>query len=267
MKVIKYTGAKDPDELISQDVKLWQTAVATALPAIDHYIHKAQTTFPPQSLAQRRFVAEVVLPLVKALQSEIDKDHYLQLLSRSFGLAVASLREDLRKLATSTSVHTSLEPKLQNSIALVASASSNYRGLEQIMLGSLKYPELAELFSLETLSSFFTDPQYRLLAELLLAKQAISDDLKIVLQEAEFVVESLSDEFDGDETKLIAELLRIFDTFRLAGLKQQQENLAQQLQVAEVAKDADLIETLKRKFAALVEQRLKFERKTENTTK
>ncbi len=70
-------GAKDPDELIQQDVKEWQKAIAATEPVVDWVLRQYSLRVDMTSASgKRRFTTEG-LAVVKNLTDSVEQEHYL----------------------------------------------------------------------------------------------------------------------------------------------------------------------------------------------
>ncbi|MFN3980436.1 MAG: DNA primase [Caldilinea sp.] len=73
---------RDPDDVIRQDARLWEQIVASAKPLVDFYCDViARQTDLTSALGKGKAVAELT-PLIAELSDEIERQHYIQLLSR-----------------------------------------------------------------------------------------------------------------------------------------------------------------------------------------
>ena len=73
---------RDPDDVIRQDAPLWEQIVASARPLVDFYCSVvAQQTDLTSARGKGEAVAELT-PLIAELSDEIERQHYIQLLSR-----------------------------------------------------------------------------------------------------------------------------------------------------------------------------------------
>lgn len=70
-------SAKDPDELIQKDPKLWQSAIDGAIPAIDWIIKQYSLREDLKTAIGKRQFTSAALKMVKLLQDPVEKDHYL----------------------------------------------------------------------------------------------------------------------------------------------------------------------------------------------
>lgn len=89
--------AKDPDELIQQDVALWQSAIDAAEPALDWLLAQYESRVDLKTSAGKRQYTTAGLAMVAQLGDPVDQDHYIQLMSQRTGSSIDALRE---KMAT-----------------------------------------------------------------------------------------------------------------------------------------------------------------------
>ncbi|MCD8561748.1 DNA primase, partial [Candidatus Saccharibacteria bacterium] len=88
-------GVKDPDELIQQDPKLWQVAIAGAVGVIDwlleQYTKREDMTAP---VGKRRFTT-AALAVVRALNDPVEQEHYLQKIATYTSTSLEAVKEKL----------------------------------------------------------------------------------------------------------------------------------------------------------------------------
>ena len=88
-----YHGAKDPDELIQKDPKLWQDAVNNKIPAVDWLLHKYEETLDLSSSPGKRKYSDVALKLLSYVKDEVERASYEAKVAGKLGVDVAILRE------------------------------------------------------------------------------------------------------------------------------------------------------------------------------
>ena len=152
-----YHGAKDPDELIQKDPKLWQAAVKNSVPAVDWLLKKYEENLDLTLAPDKRKYSDVALKLLDYVTDEIEKSSYEQKIAKKLNVSVEILREKgerlEKKLASSTkkyfktpktTIKNSKLEKLENSLL----ALKVYGGLTKTTI-PLEIPEdearLAEL--------------------------------------------------------------------------------------------------------------------------
>ncbi len=96
--------AKDPDELIKQDPRLWRAAIEQAEPAVDWLLKQYETRVTMTTAAGKRQYTTAGLSLVRTLTDPVDQDHYIQLMARTTGASIEALREKLSRGAETPEV-------------------------------------------------------------------------------------------------------------------------------------------------------------------
>jgi DNA primase len=84
-------GAKDPDELIKRDPKLWQGVIEKDRPAMDWLIEQyASKEDLKQATGKRRFTT-IALGAVRAINDPVEREHYLQKVAKMVDSSLATL--------------------------------------------------------------------------------------------------------------------------------------------------------------------------------
>ena len=89
-----YHGAKDPDELIQKDPKLWQEAVQHYRPAADWLLDKYEENLDLSSGPGKREYANLAMKLLKNVTHKVEKHHYEQLVARKLDCSISDLSEE-----------------------------------------------------------------------------------------------------------------------------------------------------------------------------
>lgn len=70
-------GAKDPDELISRDVKLWEAVIDDAVPAVDWVLERYREREDLTSAQGKRDLTSAALELIGRLKDPVEAEHYM----------------------------------------------------------------------------------------------------------------------------------------------------------------------------------------------
>lgn len=97
--------AKDPDELIKQDVSLWQKAIDQAEPAVDWLLKQYEARVDLTTSIGKRQYTTAGTTLIRQLQDPVDQDHYVQLMARRTGSSIEALREKLSASKSESAPH------------------------------------------------------------------------------------------------------------------------------------------------------------------
>ncbi len=87
-----YHGAKDPDELIQKDPKLWQSAVEHRVPAVDWLLNKYEEDLNLRSAIGKRKYSDVALKLLSYVKDEVERASYEKKVADKLGVEVEILR-------------------------------------------------------------------------------------------------------------------------------------------------------------------------------
>jgi DNA primase len=86
LRVIADYGAKDPDELIQIDPKLWQEAVEKPRPAMEWLMDEYVKRFDTESGAGKREYADAMLQIINSVPDEVERETYRQNLSSKLNI-------------------------------------------------------------------------------------------------------------------------------------------------------------------------------------
>ena len=92
-------GAKDPDELIQRDAKLWQIAIDEAQPAVQWVISQYSARENLKSAEGKRRFSTVAINLIRNLKDQVEQEHYLQIVSEKTGSSMTTLKAKLTGMA------------------------------------------------------------------------------------------------------------------------------------------------------------------------
>lgn len=257
VRVIRYAGAKDPDELISKNPALWEEAVKKAVWFVDFFLQRAETEFPARSLEQRKFISSTVVPLIALLTDSLERDHFIKKLEEEFGMDGKTVRAAIQQLTVGTPAQPTAPIEPYPEVEELVSA------VEKNILGALTYKQFRELFAREGAIEDFTHPDARELAGCLLRGGPVPDRLRSLAQEAEFMVESQSQN-DGEMVNSFTDLQKTFYTFRLLSLRTALQNITPLMRQAERSGNMDALRELQQQFAHASATRLELERKIQD---
>lgn len=248
-------SAKDPDELIKQDVALWQKAIDTAEPAVDWLLRQYEARVDLTSSIGKRQYTTAGLNLVRQLQDPVDQDHYVQLMAKRTGSSLDALREKL----------TATESKQDNSHRLRPVADSAKNAIEadapyQDDLLAALLVDAASRSQLQGIDmTLFHGDERRAIAEYLVSHDRSVSDTPKMLQKYDTYVkilllraETRYGSWDARERSLeIARLLRQMITEHN---KTKRDTLIAQLRDAEDSDDDAKAADLRAKINALIKE-------------
>jgi len=90
------SGAKDPDELIKQDPKLWQDAIDDAEPAIEWVIKQYSLREDLKTAVGKRKFTTAALEVLRMLDDSIEREHYIAKIAKISDSSVDALNEKIK---------------------------------------------------------------------------------------------------------------------------------------------------------------------------
>lgn len=96
--VYDYQGAKDPDELIQKDPKIWQRAVEKNMPAVEWLLSKYEENLNLNLAPDKRKYSDIALKLLGYVKDEIERDEYEQQIAKKLSTTVETLRKKGKRL-------------------------------------------------------------------------------------------------------------------------------------------------------------------------
>jgi len=99
VKAARLPEGKDPADLISEDAKDFTQRIKDAKPIVEFFLAElADKERDPHRLL--RSAENIVLPLINAIPSPMEREHFMQSAGRALGLSVEAVRESLKRLPT-----------------------------------------------------------------------------------------------------------------------------------------------------------------------
>jgi DNA primase len=97
LSIIDIPTGKDPDELIRQDPKLWEEAITKHQYALDWLMERYQKLLDIKSAQGKREFSDILLPVVRALNDDVERDHYMETIAAAIGVSKDALGKKLDK--------------------------------------------------------------------------------------------------------------------------------------------------------------------------
>lgn len=88
---------KDPDEAIKSDPKNWAKAEKNSFPALEYWIDLLIRKNPELGLSIKKKIAKEILPVIKIIFSDIEKEYYLKYLAKKLAVSEKALLAALSK--------------------------------------------------------------------------------------------------------------------------------------------------------------------------
>lgn len=258
LSIIDIPSGKDPDELIKQDPKLWEQAIDKHQYALDWLITRYTKLLDITSAQGKRQFSDVLLPVVRGLSDDVERDHYLDTIATTIGVSKDALGKKYDKTA-STAPQVRRKLIKATSEQLDKQAIDSQRLQDNFIALMLMRVTLREFLALVTPKMLYTEPARELLVFLktnleFKGKPEASRELKNL---ASYVkIESLLYEelYQGLElNELHYEAARLQARLVEAYVRNQKQSLSTQLETADEAQTRELL-TSARHYDELLKQ-------------
>ncbi len=254
LSIIDIPNGKDPDDLIRQDPKLWEEAVAKHKYALDWLMARYQKLLNIDSAQGKREFSDVLLPLVRGLSDAVERDHYMNEIAKTIGVSREALTQKLQKTAGPSPQSRRRQVKA-NPARLDKIAVENQKTQDNFLSLMLMRQTLREFLELITNEMLYTNEGKALLEFLkanpgfngkdVPAVQNLADYVKIEALLYEELYQGLElNELHYEAARLQARLIEQF-------VKTEKAKLARQLETADDAEVRILLEKAKNYDALL----------------
>jgi DNA primase len=139
-RVIKLPEGKDPDEIILEDINIWNNLVNQAMPLIDYLFEKTAANLDLTTAKDKSIFVDRLLPIIAEINDPIRQAHYLQKLASTVKVDMNTIKTSLSRLKPTTVKHKTLSSKSAVARPLRPLASSSRE--EYCLALLLQYPEL-----------------------------------------------------------------------------------------------------------------------------
>lgn len=97
LSIIEIPNSKDPDELIKKDLSLWKEIINKNVYAIDWLMERYKTLLDIKTAPGKRQYSDVLLPVVKSLDDDVERDHYMQNIADTLEISKEALTQKFLK--------------------------------------------------------------------------------------------------------------------------------------------------------------------------
>ena len=219
-----YGKAKDPDELIKIDPKLWQKCVEERVPAVDWILKKYESKLNLMTGPGKKEYSDMAMKIISYIEDPVERKHYEQMVARKLDVTVEDLQakkiavETVRLKPVSTKNQETMEPGLVESMAVMKSLEDSLQAI--LVYGGavgqeieLEIPE--DEMRLEELSLIFEE-KYAGMKEEALAREVASLNSRYKEELKKRRISELTEKlvkFENDEEKTV-EILKQIEQLR-----------------------------------------------------
>lgn len=102
LSIITIPSGKDPDELIKQDPDLWRAAIDQHEYALDWLMTRYKNILDISSAQGKREYSDILLPVVRGLSDDVERDHYMNKIAENIGVSREALEQKFQKTTQAT---------------------------------------------------------------------------------------------------------------------------------------------------------------------
>jgi len=224
--------AKDPDELIQKDIELWRKSIANPQPAMEWVFDQYQKRLDISTAKGKKDFSTIALKLVENLNDPVEKDFYINEISKRIGVSKATLLNKIgeEKKPEKTKKRVKIEKTDKKFV-------DDFLYEDDLLALAIKEPRLAKMLSDLKENSLHGEQRNKILEilkfedmELL---KSFDEYVKILLLKADERLGNIK-ESATDEMK------RLIQKVKTENLRTQKENLQAELENAEIQGDENL---------------------------
>lgn len=222
--------AKDPDELIQISLDLWKSSIQNPQPAVEWVLDQYQKRLDISSAAGKKQFSNIALKLVEKLGDPVEKEFYLNEISRRLGTSKEAL------LAKTAETSTYQKPKRRIKAEKLEAQKDEFLYEDDLLALAIMNEKLAK--RLEALPEKPLHGENRNQIFEILQKgnreelKNFENYVKILLLKADERLGKIKDD-------AVKEVERLVDKVKIQKLQEQKEDFQEQLESAEIAGDED----------------------------
>lgn len=254
IKMIEIEGAKDPDELIQQDVELWRKSIAQAKYIMDYLFDRFERDYDLNSVIGKRQYSDRLSSNIRRLADAVEQDHYIRLLAQKLNVSEDGVRSKV--LAQEEDVTESPRAAVQ----LQAKPQTGRDALEEGLLSAVIIdPEVRNVL-VELKPEVFSKPERGRVLKGLQDNPAatVSELAEKLTSEADYInilalrgEEAYGSLAPADRSFEVHQLVR---RLQIVSNQKTKTGLSSQIREAEKRGDTELIRTLLQEYQALISE-------------
>ena len=224
--------AKDPDELIQKDIELWRKSISNPQPAMEWVFDQYQKRLDISTAKGKKDFSTIALKLVENLNDPVEKDFYINEISKRIGVSKATLLNKIgeEKKPEKTKKRVKIEKTDKKFV-------DDFLYEDDLLALAIKEPRLAKMLSDLKENSLHGEQRNKILEILK------SEDMELLKSFDEYVKILLlkADERLGNiKGSATDEMKRLIQKVKIQNLQERKENLQEQLENAEIQGDENL---------------------------
>lgn len=258
-------GVKDADELIQQDVKLWEKAITDSKYIVDYLFDRFEKDFDLSSAVGKRGYTDRLAATLRRLGDPVEQDHYLKLLAEKTGTSEEAVKTKIEKGTEAAGVSSGPsaaehagDPVRRAVVQATGKPSVRTLHEESFLALNLMYPSCRASLGDLSVQRFSSDAHKGVFEFLLKHKKASSEEMVKQAGELASHVQKLllvaEEEYpEGEEVMLQQEAFTLARKIFLESNKEFKNLINAAIRVAEAAGDEAERKKLMSKYSAIID--------------
>ena len=102
LSVIQLPDNQDPDDIARRDAAEWRQLISESEYALDWLYNKYKQQLDVRSASGKRELTDIILPVIRNLKDDVEKDHYIKLLAEDANISAAAVENKLKTIKPTT---------------------------------------------------------------------------------------------------------------------------------------------------------------------
>ncbi len=141
VRVIILPRDKDPDDVIKEDIKIWQNLLVAALPVIDYTFNIVSSGLDLTTAKGKSIATDKLLPIIAEIRNNRRQDHYVQKLAELVGMNYNKIEGALSKIKVERKAEEPRQKVVASAIKSILSSPVE----EYCLTLLLQHPELKSI--------------------------------------------------------------------------------------------------------------------------
>ena len=243
VKVLILPQDKDPADVISEDKRKFEEILKNAKPIMDYYFERATSKFDKKILEGKKEIVKFLLPEIKRIKNEIEREFWISKLSKELEISKESLISEMAKIRLEEAT------KREEKISLPQRSKKEILE-ERLLVLILKFPKNLEKIDQEKVNYF--SENLKKIFEILKENQKPKIEQIPIEARDFFATCSLMAEIEEiQEEKASSEIEFCQREIYLISLREKLKEISEKLKEAEAKKDLEKIKEFSKEFLKL----------------
>ena len=222
--------AKDPDELIQIDVELWKKSINAPSPAVEWVLNQYQKRLDISTAVGKKQFSNVSLKLVEKLSDPVEKEFYLEEISKRLGTSKEAL------LAKTNETSKKPKPKRRIKAEKTEVQKDNFIYEDDLLALAIMEENLAKMAENLPENSLHSKERNQIFE---IIKKGEREQLKNHENYVKILLLKADERYGGIAESATTEMMRLVDKVKTQKLLEQKEYFQDKLEEAEIQGDED----------------------------